>query len=32
MVTERKIHSIEFSCLIYLYPDSFSQNLFFFFT
>ena len=29
MATERKIHSI-FSSLIYLYPDSFSQNTFFF--
>lgn len=32
MATERKIHSIECFCLIYLYPDSFSQNTFFFFT
>lgn len=30
IATEHKIHSIEFSCLIYLYPDSFSQNPFFF--
>lgn len=31
MATERKIHSILFSSLIYLYPDSFSQNTFFFY-
>lgn len=31
MATERKIHSILVSCLIYLYPDSFSQNMLFFF-
>lgn len=30
MAIERKIHSILFSSLIYLYPDSFSQNMFFF--
>lgn len=29
MATESKIHSIEFSFLIYLYPDSFNRNLFF---
>ena len=32
MATERQIQSILFSSLIYLYPDSFSQNTFFFFT
>lgn len=31
MATERKIHSIECFCLIYLYPDSSSQNTFVFF-
>ena len=30
MATERQIQSILFSSLIYLYPDSFSQNTFFF--
>ena len=30
IATEHKIHSIEFSCLIYLYPDSLVKTRFFF--